>query len=97
MHRDKSKVGSREKLFKAAETLFAARGFKEVSVREIAACAKASSALVGYYFGVHVPGPLPAFSKGSCDPNDLEAALNQMLPYAVAGFNSPAPPRYNIP
>jgi hypothetical protein len=50
-----------------------------------------------FTFGVRVPGPLLAFSKGSCDPNDLEAALNQMLPYAVAGFNSPAPPRYKIP
>ena len=50
-----------------------------------------------FTFGVRVPGPLLAFSNGGCDPNDLEAALNQMLPYAVAGFNSPAPPRYKIP
>jgi hypothetical protein len=35
---------------------------------------------------------LQAFSNESCDPNDLEAALNQMLPYAAAGFSSPAPP-----
>jgi AcrR family transcriptional regulator len=51
MHRDKSKLSSREKLLKAAEALFATKGFKEVSVREIAACANVNSALVGYYFG----------------------------------------------
>ena len=217
MHREKSKPSSRERLLRAAETLFATKGFKEVSVREIAACANVNSALVGYYFGgkqslfnevyqahaiplsqermkqlsaitqngrrpsvdeilkawllpwlrsgsergesalllrltanismerwnhtkkalpvmqrthtafinalqdclphlskeilmwrmhflvgaftfgVRVPGPLLAFSKGRCDPNDLEAALDQMLPYAVAGFHSPAMPRYKTP
>lgn len=200
--------GSKEKLLKAAEILFATKGFKEVSVREIAARAGVNSALVGYYFGgkqglfnevyeahaiplsinrmkqlaaitqngrqpsveevlkawllpwlfsgsgmskgalnlrltanismerwnrakkalpamerthtafikvlrnclphlskdvlmwrmhflmgaftlgVRVPGPLLAFSKGRCDPTDLEAALEQMLPYAVAGFRA---------
>lgn len=203
-----SKPGSKEKLLKAAETLFATKGFKEVSVRGIAARAGVNSALVGYYFGgkqglfnevyqahaiplsmermkqlsaitqngrkpsveeilkawllpwlcsgnrmsggalnlrltanismerwsrakkalpvmerthkafievlrnclpdlskevlmwrmhflmgaftfgIRVPGPLLAFSKGRCDPTDLEAALEQMLPYAVAGFSS---------
>jgi AcrR family transcriptional regulator len=211
MRRYKNKLSSKEKLLKAAETLFATKGFKEVSVREIAACADVNSALVGYYFGskqglfndvyqahaiplsnermrrlsaitqrgrkpsieeileawllpwlrsgsewgesalnlrltanismerwshakkalpamerthtafikvlqdcvphlskdilmwrmhflmgaftfgVRNPGPLLAFSKRRCNPADLEAALNQMLPYAVAGFSAPAP------
>jgi AcrR family transcriptional regulator len=212
MHRNQNGLSSREKLLRAAETLFAAKGFKEVSVREIAATAKVNSALVGYYFGgkqalfdevyqahaiplsrermkrlsaitrngrkpsveevlkawllpwlhignqwgegalnlrmtanismerwgqtkkalpvmerthtayikvlknclpylskemlmwrmhflmgafafgVRVPGPLLAFSRGRCDPTDLESTLNQMLPYAAAGFSAPAPP-----
>jgi AcrR family transcriptional regulator len=51
MRRDKIKPSSREKLLKAAEALFATKGFKEVSVREIATCANVNFALVGYYFG----------------------------------------------
>jgi AcrR family transcriptional regulator len=43
-------LSSREKLIRSAETLFAAKGFREVSVREIAAHAGVNSALVGYYF-----------------------------------------------
>jgi len=43
-------LNSREKLLRSAETLFAAKGFREVSVREIAAHAGVNSALVGYYF-----------------------------------------------
>jgi len=45
-----SDLSSREKLLKSAEALFAAKGFREVSVREIAAHAGVNSALVGYYF-----------------------------------------------
>lgn len=41
---------SKEKLLRSAETLFAAKGFREVTVREIAARAGVNSALVGYYF-----------------------------------------------
>ena len=40
-------------------------------------------------FGIRQPGSLIALSGGSCDPNDLEATLNQVLPYAVAGFRAP--------
>ena len=45
-----SDLSSRDKLLKSAETLFATKGFREVSVREIAAHAEVNSALVGYYF-----------------------------------------------
>ncbi len=43
-------VSSKEKLLKSAEILFATKGFREVSVREIAGHAGVNSALVGYYF-----------------------------------------------
>jgi AcrR family transcriptional regulator len=208
-----SGLGSRDKLLKSAEKLFAAKGFREVSVREIAMHAGVNSALVGYYFrgkqalfnevyrahaaplaqermkrlsavtagnrkpsveevlkawllpwlqvgddrhegalhvrftanlsgerwehtkkaspfvqrthnafisvfhqclphlsretliwrlhfvmgaiafGIRVPGPLRAFSKGRCDPGDFETILAQILPYAVTGFCAPEPVR----
>ena len=42
-------------------------------------------------FGIRVPDPLLAFSKGRCDPGDLEITLAQILPFAVKGFHSPEP------
>jgi AcrR family transcriptional regulator len=204
-----SDLSSRDKLLKSAETLFAAKGFREVSVREIAAHAGVNSALVGYYFhgkqalfnevyrshaaplakermerlaalmgearrpsveeivkawimpwlrigadipdralhvritanlsgerwehttkafpltqrvhdvfvdalrdclpflsretllwrlhfimgaiafGLRMPGPLRAFSKGRCDPTDLEMLFAQIVPFAVLGFTAP--------
>jgi len=211
MNIKKSELDSKEKLFRSAVTLFATKGFREVSVREIAAHAKVNAALVGYYFrgkqnlfhevyrahtvplarermkrlkaithngrkasieeilkawldpwllgqdergespvhlryaanisaerwkhtkkaapymtptfaafmkalhnrlphlsketlmwrlhfvtgaiafGLRGPNPLLAFSKGRCDPNDVEATLAQMIPYAAAGFCAPEP------
>jgi AcrR family transcriptional regulator len=43
-------AGSREKLLRAAAELFSEKGFRDVSVREIAAHAGVNPALVGYYF-----------------------------------------------
>ena len=45
-----SGLSSKDKLLKSAAALFATKGFREVSVREIAAHAGVNSALVGYYF-----------------------------------------------
>jgi AcrR family transcriptional regulator len=45
-----TQLSSREKLFRSASILFSTKGFREVSVREIAAHANVNSALVGYYF-----------------------------------------------
>jgi AcrR family transcriptional regulator len=42
-------------------------------------------------FGIRQPAALIAISGGSCDPNDLEATFDQILPYAVAGFNAAEP------
>jgi AcrR family transcriptional regulator len=37
-------------------------------------------------FGIRQPAPLTFLSGGRCDPNNLEATFNQILPYAAAGF-----------
>jgi AcrR family transcriptional regulator len=42
-------------------------------------------------FGIRIPGPLKAISKGKCDPHELQAAFEQILPYTVAGFCAPEP------
>jgi len=42
---------TRERLLKAAERLFADRGFKKVTVREICQAARANVAAVNYHFG----------------------------------------------
>lgn len=42
---------TRERLLKAAEQLFADRGFKKVTVREICRAARANVAAVNYHFG----------------------------------------------
>ncbi len=39
-------------------------------------------------FGIRQPAPLFALSGGRCDPKDLEATFDQLLPYAVAGFHA---------
>ena len=44
-------IESRERLLQSAKMLFAEKGFREVSVREITAHAGVNSALVGYYYG----------------------------------------------
>lgn len=211
-----SGLSSRDKLLKSAEELFAEKGFREVSVREIAAHAGVNSALVGYYFrgkqalfnevyrthaaplaqerirrlseitgkkrkptledlmrawitpwlqvgtdldkpfhvrftanlsgdrwentnkafpltqranklfvealhkcmphlsketlqwrlhfivgaitfGLRVPGPLLAFSKGRCNPGDLDMLFAHILPFAVAGFAATEPDPAKIP
>ena len=46
-----SGASSKDRLFRSAEELFSARGYREVSVRDIAAHAGVHFALVGYYFG----------------------------------------------
>ena len=45
------KASSKERLFRSAEELFSTKGFREVSVRDIAERAGVHFALVGYYFG----------------------------------------------
>jgi AcrR family transcriptional regulator len=47
----KSDLETRERLLKAAERLFAERGFKKVTVRDICRAARANVAAVNYHFG----------------------------------------------
>ena len=47
----KGDVETRERLLRAAESLFAERGFKRVTVREICLAARANVAAVNYHFG----------------------------------------------
>jgi hypothetical protein len=42
-------------------------------------------------FGLRMPGPLRAFSKGRCDPTDLEILFAQIVPFAVLGFTARKP------
>ncbi|MBN2320361.1 MAG: TetR family transcriptional regulator [Acidobacteria bacterium] len=44
-------ASSKDKIFRSAEALFSTKGFREVSVRDIAARAGVHFALVAYYFG----------------------------------------------
>jgi AcrR family transcriptional regulator len=39
-------------------------------------------------FVVHAANSLRTFSKEECEPSDLEAAVNELLSYAVAGFSA---------
>ncbi len=48
-------------------------------------------------FGIRVPGPLKAVSRGNCDPCNLQSALLQILPYALEGFRAPEPVRDGDP
>jgi AcrR family transcriptional regulator len=43
------------------------------------------------FFGVRQPASLTALSGGLCDPEDLEATFEQILPYAAAGLRAPDP------
>ena len=42
---------TRDRLLKASEQLFAARGFRDVTVRDICRAARANVAAVNYHFG----------------------------------------------
>jgi AcrR family transcriptional regulator len=44
-------ASSKDKIFRSAEALFSTKGFREVSIRDIAAHAGVHFALVAYYFG----------------------------------------------
>jgi AcrR family transcriptional regulator len=41
------------------------------------------------FFGIKQPASLLALSQGRCNPEDLEATFDQILPYAAAGFRAP--------
>jgi AcrR family transcriptional regulator len=41
------------------------------------------------FFGIRQPASLIALSGGRCNPEDLQATFDQILPYAAAGFRAP--------
>lgn len=66
--------GARERLLRAAEQLFAERGFNGVSVREIAAAAAVNPASVAYYFRGK-EGLLSEVYRRHCQPMNEERFL----------------------
>ena len=43
------------------------------------------------YYSAASPQRIRVFSKGRCNPSDLEATVRQLIPFLVAGFQSSAP------
>jgi AcrR family transcriptional regulator len=59
--------GTRERILRTAERLFAERGFSNVSVRELAGEAKVNIALIGYHFSSK-EGLLSEVYRRHCEP-----------------------------
>src|SRR3981081_852003 len=59
--------GTRERILRTAERLFAERGFSGVSVRELAAAAKVNIASIGYHFN-NKEGLLSEVYRRHCEP-----------------------------
>ena len=45
------------------------------------------------YYSVASPQRIKTFSRGRCDPGDLEATLRHLVPFLAVGFRSAAPRR----
>ena len=59
--------GTRERILRTAERLFAERGFSGVSVRELAAAAQVNIASIGYHFD-NKEGLLSEVYRRHCEP-----------------------------
>ena len=59
--------GTRDRILRTAERLFAERGFSNVSVRELAGEAKVNIALIGYHF-TSKEGLLSEVYRRHCEP-----------------------------
>src|SRR6476620_12450228 len=59
--------GTRERILRTAERLFAERGFNGVSVRELAAAAQVNIASIGYHFN-NKEGLLSEGYRRHCEP-----------------------------
>ena len=44
------------------------------------------------YYSASSPQRIKAFSRGRCDPGDVEATVRHLVPFLAAGFRSPAVP-----
>lgn len=91
--------GTRERILRTAERLFAERGFNGVSMRELAAAAQVNVASIAYHFGGK-ENLLSEVYRIHCEPmieerlQGLRAAMrlnrNQRLPAIVEAFIRPA-------
>jgi AcrR family transcriptional regulator len=91
--------GTRDRILRTAERLFAERGFNGVSVRELATGAGVNIASIGYHFG-NKEGLLSEVYRRHCEPmirerlKRLEAALQlpreQQLAAIIEAFVRPA-------
>jgi AcrR family transcriptional regulator len=90
---------TRERILRAAERLFAERGFNNVSVRELASAARVNIALIGYHFN-NKEGLLSEVYRCHCVPliedrlRGLEAAMKRRgrvrVPAILEAFIRPA-------
>jgi AcrR family transcriptional regulator len=91
--------GTRDRILRTAEQLFAARGFNEVSIRDLAAGAGVNIASIGYHFGSK-EGLLSEVYRRNCEPliaerlRGLEDAKrlprSKRLPAIIEAFTRPA-------
>jgi AcrR family transcriptional regulator len=91
--------GTRDRILRTAEQLYADRGFNEVTVRDLAAAANVNIASIGYYFGSK-EGLLFEVYRRNCEPmiaerrRRLEAAQklrrSARLPAIIEAFIRPA-------
>lgn len=85
-------VSTKEKLLKAARTLFWTRGYSNVSVRDITNAAGVDAALVSRYFGGK-QGLFAATLEGVEPWEALGAPREDLLDAAVASFSHPFDPK----
>jgi AcrR family transcriptional regulator len=78
--------GTRDRILKTAERMFAARGFNGVSVRELAAAANVNIASIGYHFR-NKEGLLAEVYRRHCEPM-IEERLRGLA--AAADLSGPA-------
>ncbi|HET7217348.1 MAG TPA: TetR family transcriptional regulator [Vicinamibacterales bacterium] len=48
------------------------------------------------YYSASSPQRIKAFSRGRCDPGDVDATVQHLVPFLAAGFRSPATRQQNI-
>jgi AcrR family transcriptional regulator len=91
--------GTRDRILRTAEQLFAARGFNEVSIRDLAGAAGVNIASIGYHFG-NKEGLLSEVYRRNCEPliaerlRGLDEAMrlpkSERLAAIIEAFTRPA-------
>ncbi|WP_431920581.1 TetR family transcriptional regulator [Nonomuraea jabiensis] len=83
--RPRDREATRERILRAARTLFGEQGYEQVTVRMIAAAADANIALVGRYFGSKA-GLFGAVLDGEPTIRDLFGGDRESLPRRLAEY-----------